>query len=50
MIWSVSTLVRRSGTARPVCVTNGSMMVLVSLEVGGGGQAAGDRGRGGDGR
>ena len=25
MIWSVSTLVRRSGTARPVCVMNGSI-------------------------
>jgi hypothetical protein len=25
MIWSVSTLLRRSGTARPVCVTNGSI-------------------------
>src|SRR5580693_2968532 len=50
MIWSVSTLVRRSGMALPVCVTNGSMMILVSLEVCGGGQAAGDRGRGGDDR
>src|ERR1700758_3080537 len=50
MIWSVSTLLRRSGSARPVCVTNGSMVVRVSLQVGGGGQAAGDGRGGGDSR
>src|SRR6185437_3358260 len=48
MIWSVSTLVRRSGTARPVCETNASMMVRVSLQVCGGGEAAGDGRGGGD--
>jgi hypothetical protein len=36
MIWSVSTLLRRSGTPGPVCVMNASMSGLLSdrLEVG----------------
>ena len=38
------------GMARPVCVTNGSMVVGVSLQVGWGGQAASDGRGGGDGR
>src|ERR1039458_6739435 len=45
MIWSVSTLLRRSGLARPACVVKGSMVGVPSrLQVGGGGEAAGDRG------
>src|ERR1035438_5651252 len=45
MIWSVSTLLRRSGIARPVWVMKGSMVGVPSrLEVGGGGEAAGDGG------
>src|SRR6202451_4177240 len=47
MIWSVSTLLRRSGSARPVWATNGSMSY--SLQVGRRGQPAGDGGGGGDG-
>src|SRR6516225_8060737 len=55
MIWSVSTLLRRSGTARPVCVTNGSMVVspcaleVRRSQVGRRGQPARDRGGGGHG-
>src|SRR5215469_7006495 len=54
MIWSVSTLVRRNGTARPVCVTNGSIWDLSfwaerASQVGGRGQAARDSGGGSDG-
>src|SRR6202023_1413209 len=53
MIWSVSTLVCRSGTARPVWVVNGSMGAVscyrsTGLQVGGGGEVAGDGGGGGD--
>src|SRR5206468_5070943 len=44
MIWSVSTLLRRSGTAVPMCTVNFSM--AVPSEVGGAGQRAADRGRG----
>src|SRR5215813_12350301 len=57
MIWSVSTLLRRSGTARPVCVTNGSMVFSYvrrsvswrASQVGRRGQPARDGGGGGDG-
>src|SRR5215469_15256567 len=57
MIWSVSTLLRRSGTARPVCVTNGSMSKSLQVavitaqrsQVGGRGQPARDGGGGGNG-
>src|SRR4051812_27054402 len=49
MIWSVSTAVRRSGTATPVCVVNGSMSHLRrGQDVGRGTEGATDRGRGGD--
>src|SRR5687767_12789568 len=51
MIWSVSTLERRSATARPVCVVMASMRRLLGLsgvgQVGGARQMAGDGGRGG---
>src|SRR5262245_65103698 len=58
MIWSVSTLLRRSGIARPVCVTNGSMVFSCvrrqvrwrASQVGRRGQPARDGGGGGDGR
>src|SRR3954465_15318270 len=64
MIWSVSTLVRRSGAAVPVCVVKASIVVKLPSgwwgggsygrrdvgQVGGGGQVAGQRGRCGDGR
>src|SRR3984893_16457794 len=47
MIWSVSTLLRRSDTARPLWVTNGSIgtALLSRSQVGRGGEAAGDGGR-----
>src|SRR6184192_2487205 len=54
MIWSVSTLLRRSGTARPVCVVKASISASALLrggdggQVGRGGQVTGDRGGGGD--
>jgi hypothetical protein len=32
MIWSVSTLLRRNGTARPECVTNDSMVRVISCQ------------------
>src|SRR5512135_2972447 len=47
MIWSVSTLLRRSGSARPVWVVKGSMVaqfLLPRSEVSGGGQPASHRG------
>src|ERR1700734_3414154 len=49
MIWSVSTLLRRSGSARPVCVVKGCIVAqfLPGSEVSGGGQPAGHRGGGG---
>src|SRR5687768_1703173 len=47
MIWSVSTLLRRSGTPMPVWLVNFSMSEV--LEVGGGRERAADRGGGGDG-
>ena len=51
MIWSVSTFVRFSGTAVPVCVVKASSQtVAASLQVGGCGQTAGQRGGGGHGR
>src|SRR5690606_19060692 len=58
MIWSVSTLLRRSGTPMPVCWVIFSMALLFSgvdelaggLEVGGRGQGPPDGGRGGDAR
>src|SRR4051812_19258385 len=60
MIWSVSTLVRRSGAAVPVWVVKASIGLRLpsgwwggwshGLEVGGGGEVAGQRRRGGDGR
>src|SRR3712207_574405 len=31
MIWSVSTLLRRSGTPTPVCATNGSMSDVLQV-------------------
>src|SRR5919112_6008878 len=53
MIWSVSTLLRRSGIAVPEWRVNGSIGVRssrwsVSGEVGGAGEVAGHRRRGGD--
>src|SRR5271169_1428847 len=48
MIWSVSTLLRRSGSARPACVTNGSIVATLLLQVGGCGQVAGHGGGGSD--
>src|SRR4051812_2480112 len=51
MIWSVSTLLRRSGTPTPVWVVNLSMSVAPSgdgVEVGRRGEGSADRGRGGD--
>src|ERR1700733_5602088 len=48
MIWSVSTLVRRSGSARPVWVTNGSIEAVSFSQVGGRGEVAGHGGGGGD--
>src|SRR4051794_16952809 len=59
MIWSVATLLRRSGGAVPVCVVNASIVRLRpgwwggwshGLEVGRGGQPPGQRGGGGHGR
>src|SRR3954447_15840190 len=50
MIWSVSTLLRRSGTPTPVCEVNASMSGLLAhdgLEIGGRGEGAPDRRRGG---
>src|SRR4051794_41562414 len=54
MIWSVSTLLRRSGTPAPVCEVNASMSALLSgrcerLEVGGRRQRPAHRGRRGHG-
>src|SRR6516165_12363690 len=51
MIWSVSTSERSSGTARPTISVIFSItpaLLSRSLEVSGGGEVAGDRGRGGD--
>src|SRR3954451_16146677 len=49
MIWSVSTAVRRSGTATPVCVVNGSMSHLRrGQDIRWRAQGAADRGRRGD--
>src|ERR1700739_2391764 len=45
MIWSVSTLVRRSGSARPVWVTNGSIAAIsFSSNIGGRREVAGHGG------
>src|SRR5215218_7814551 len=50
MIWSVSTLLRRSGTPMPVCVVKASTSGLLDgLEVGGRAQRAANRRRGGHG-
>src|SRR5660397_289719 len=50
MIWSVSTLERRSGTPIPVCDENFSMVPSSGVhEIGGRGQGAAERGRGGGG-
>src|SRR5664279_87695 len=46
MIWSVSTLLRRNGTAVPVCTVNSSICGL--LQLGGAGKVSGDRRRGRD--
>src|SRR3954468_862362 len=46
MIWSVSTLLRRSGTAVPACTVNLSM--FVSLQISGAGQRAAHGSGGGD--
>src|ERR671912_452494 len=47
MIWSVSTLLRRSGSAVPVCVVNLSTDQHLLLEIGGGGHPAPHGGGGG---
>src|SRR5687767_1776024 len=47
MIWSVSTLLRRSGTPTPVCLVNFSMSEV--LEIGGSRKSAADRGGRSDG-
>src|SRR6478735_2430579 len=56
MIWSVSTLLARSGAAVPVCEMNFSMTLSLQVsagsdrgQVGGGGELAHDGGGGGDG-